>query len=206
MTRLRGWLFNLLVAISLLAGIAITSVWIRSHFVGDWISFGQIRDPSYDESFYQIDSDDGRLLFSRLHVTVTGPAPKSFQIDQDAGMTLPPGFSYKSHPALVEPNKSLRYYLGAYFYNNWSQSPFMGDPDHRFPSMGQRTEHNVLLDIPHWYFIIISCILPIWFTVRLARQHHRKQSGFCLKCGYDLRATPNRCPECGTVPTTTKAK
>ncbi len=33
---------------------------------------------------------------------------------------------------------------------------------------------------------------------REVERQRRKQQGLCLHCGYDLRGSKNRCPECGT--------
>jgi hypothetical protein len=40
-------------------------------------------------------------------------------------------------------------------------------------------------------------IALITYDRRRLRREFREDAGKCLRCGYDLRATPGRCPECG---------
>jgi hypothetical protein len=53
--------------------------------------------------------------------------------------------------------------------------------------------------LPYWFIFLCAGILPAVLLYRKPwRIRHRP--GRCAKCGYDLCATPERCPECGTVP------
>ena len=53
-------------------------------------------------------------------------------------------------------------------------------------------------EIPVWFLSLLSCAAPaVWFY---RRRYRFFAPGCCMKCGYDLRATPWRCPECGAVP------
>jgi hypothetical protein len=56
--------------------------------------------------------------------------------------------------------------------------------------------HFMYVGIPQWFLIVLGAggLLP-WYRSRVSRA----RDGFCARCGYDLRATPDRCPECGTI-------
>jgi primosomal protein N' len=53
--------------------------------------------------------------------------------------------------------------------------------------------------LPHWFLALPFAILPCRFLIRKLRIHRRARSGRCLACGYDLRASKDRCPECGAA-------
>jgi hypothetical protein len=57
------------------------------------------------------------------------------------------------------------------------------------------------VDLHEWFLCILLALPPIGYAVFFARARRKRGDGFCVVCGYDLRATADRCPECGTVAT-----
>jgi hypothetical protein len=57
--------------------------------------------------------------------------------------------------------------------------------------------------LSYWLAAAALAALPslqVSRLVRSVRLRRRTRAGLCPACGYDLRATPDRCPECGAVP------
>ena len=61
---------------------------------------------------------------------------------------------------------------------------------------------SALVGAPYWFVIFLCGVIPFCRLMVLLRDHRRLTliMGHCTTCGYDLRATPDRCPECGKVP------
>jgi predicted Zn-ribbon and HTH transcriptional regulator len=57
--------------------------------------------------------------------------------------------------------------------------------------------------VAHWHLAIATALLPLLTIARTIRRRlsvrRRRRIGCCPLCGYDLRATPGRCPECGSL-------
>ena len=53
------------------------------------------------------------------------------------------------------------------------------------------------VEIPWWSLLLLFSAMPGWWLLSQRRARARVRRGLCPACGYDLRASPGRCPECG---------
>ena len=76
-------------------------------------------------------------------------------------------------------------------------STFLGFQYYRSPPAAS---HGVVVaGVPYWFIALAAAALPGLRTARVYRHRRLVLHSRCAVCGYDLRATPDRCPECGTA-------
>ena len=82
----------------------------------------------------------------------------------------------------------------------WWPSPFVSKTTNSITIGGLtlRGESQVSVTMPFWPLVMLfgSTLWLAWMP--LHRRRKRKKLGLCVKCGYDLRASKGRCPECNT--------
>ena len=65
------------------------------------------------------------------------------------------------------------------------------------------SDHMYSVIVPWWFLVLATALLPARWAVRFGREVLRRRRenarGRCRHCGYDLRATPTQCPECGAA-------
>ena len=77
----------------------------------------------------------------------------------------------------------------------WSASGYDGLRTNWLPTFAR---NPLSVSLPLWLLMALFGSFS-WFSRSPARyRHKRKKLGLCVKCGYDLRGSTKRCPECNT--------
>jgi hypothetical protein len=165
---------------------------VRSCFATDY--FGSTRVHGTDSKTINLMSQNSGIGFEVFSNRVAGFYSNDRQV-WDGLLSPPSGWSWLQLPRSFDlqlPAASTVQKLG--FVLSRQSTTW------RISNTGRITMSNLVVILPDWFLCPLTALLPIrWFIVDRTRRN-RKRLGRCNQCGFDLRATPDRCPECGAVP------
>jgi len=160
--------------------VATESLWVRSLFQYDAVGSNAGYPERYQAVAWAAAASNGRLFL--LHVTFFGSNAGTLSGRRSFFGSTAKG-SYGGNPRGSFDNV----HWGWYFHQKQVDARGNGFSDYR-------------AIFPLWESGALTAILPlIWFQSWMSGRR-KATRGLCQICGYDLRATPDRCPECGAIP------
>jgi hypothetical protein len=193
-------------AASLLLALVEGVFWIRGRFVdADGLTWSRVvhEGPVDRQDLRVLSSGDGRVSLDALTYRLVhrGPARKP-----ETGWLRDVWSNPRGGPMnfyIVYPHPAYAAEMcGARFERFKPRPDFSGVWP---PRIAYWATDGWCVSVPHWQVIATAGVLPGLTVARRVRrsryQRRRSLAGLCPACGYDLRATPDRCPECGVVPT-----
>ena len=172
--------------LSLLLCVAAAGLWVRSYFTGDILSWAveRMKANRFEYRNVAVFSVRGGARFTYGYQgRDLPPADAAGQRTRGPTVGVSHFDDYPSYPhPLGEFPLTLPNVLG--FHVGWNGAR---DPATR------TTNSTFGVVIPYWFCVLMLCALPVRFVLR----RKRRRPNHCRGCGYDMRATPDRCPECG---------
>ena len=171
-------LVNVLTTLSLLLFVAVAALWVRSYSSRDNLAW---TNDQGDGHFLSSPGGGSGLEWSRRRV---GPLVESGHRLDWRAEAIDPRLIYVS----IRPSR-----LG---FGTETFSIIINTT-----RGAERVEWSGVV-VPFWALLVVLGALPAarWGAAAIRRRKRaRAAAGLCLNCGYDLRATPGRCPECGSA-------
>jgi hypothetical protein len=187
MRRLARHLFTAWCVLSLVLLVAVCVLWVRSGYTVDTARYASAVDPvtslQWRVGFYSV---EGQVHVCRLFRERTIGPPED---------VLGGGLDSYPFPESPRPFTGFaageRRPLGFGLVRKVTVDPATGPWE-------QRWTHTAV-SVPHWFLALVLLVSPIRWTLIRFVAWRRRRAGRCEACGYDLRASGERCPECGAT-------
>jgi len=181
----------------LLLCLAAAFFWARSYFTGDYAVVGHwdIGPTSATDRCLYVDTYEGGVaLTARVQRDQYG-ADEGERIMRQAKSRW--GFEFGSHRAV---NAAANWLVHKGFWRRIGFALYRLDGGPNRYANVTVTVVDRRLCVPYWSLVLLFMAAPaprLARMIRTRRRQARAAAGLCAACGYDLRASTGRCPECG---------